>query len=102
MTERLGQDSVKPGHLLAVNAQQKGITQRTAANVPLVVSGVIETLHLERAVRVKVFEAHLNHTLLKDHLKTLTMTKLAMFMTNYVGRQNRARWPITPQRQSLL
>ena len=84
MTARLGQDSVKPGLLLAVNAQQKVITQRTAANVPLVVSGIIETPHLERAVLVKVFEAHLNHMFLKDHLKTLTMTMLAMFMTNYV------------------
>ena len=84
MTARLGQDSVNPGHLLAVNAQQQGITQRTAANVPLVVSGVIETLHPERAVMVKVFEAHLTLVFLKDHLKTLTMTMLVMFMTNYV------------------
>ena len=63
---------------------KKGITQRTAANVPLVVSGVIETPHLERAVMVKVFEAHLIHMFLKDHLKTLNMTKLVTFMTNYV------------------
>ena len=84
MTARLGQDSVKPGHLLAVNAHQKAITQRTAANVPLVVSGVIQTPHLERAVMVKVFEAHLNQMFLKDHVKTLTMTILVMFMTNYV------------------
>ena len=84
MTARLGQDSVKPGHLLAVNAQQKGITQRTAANVPLEVSWVIETPHLEGAVMVKVFEAHLIHMFLKDHLKTLNMTILVMLMTNYV------------------
>ena len=61
---------------------KKGITKRTAANVPLVVSEVIETIHLEHAVMVKFFEAHLNHMLLKDRLKTLTM--LAIFMTNYV------------------
>ena len=83
MTARLGQYSVKPGNLLAVNAQQKGITQ-TPANVQLVVSGVIWTLHIERAVMVKVSEAHLNDILLKNRLKTLTMTMMAMFMTNYV------------------
>ena len=63
---------------------KKGITQRTAANVPLVVSEVIEIIHLERAVMVKFFEANLNHMLLKDRLKPLTMTMLAILMTNYV------------------
>ena len=48
---------------------KKGITKRTAANVPLVVSEVIETIHLERAVMVKFFEAHLNHMLGKGSPK---------------------------------
>ena len=67
----------------------KGHYTKKAANVPLGVSGVIETPHLERAVMVMVFEADLIHMFLKGSPKKLW--PLQWWFTNYVWRQNRTR-----------